>query len=144
MRLSHMLSRLLRHPLVQRVLRTWLTAATVCAPLLALAQIPGMEDPDAKPPNCLISEFRSLALSTPELQRAEKAKAWILDQGKDCSIDRLVILRNNRNQWLGHADSADLAGQIDRLIELAAKEDPAVVKGLFTSPPPPAAPKSDQ
>jgi hypothetical protein len=127
-------------------LRGWVTqalAAALFVPLLAQAQIPGLEDPDAKPPNCLVSEFRSLALSTSELKRAQQARAWILEKGKHCSLDRLVTLRNNRNQWLGHADSAELAGEIDRLIELAAKDEPEVIKGLYTSPAPPAQPKAE-
>lgn len=137
MRLAHMLSSL-PGPVG---LAPCLLAVAVSGPWPARAQIPGMEDPDAKPPNCVVSEFRSLALSTNELTRAEQARKWILEKGKDCSLDRLVILRNNRNQWLGHADSAELAGEIDRLIELAAKDDAELVKGLYTSPAPPAQPK---
>lgn len=138
MRLARMLSSL-RGPVG---LALCLLAVAVSGPWPARAQIPGMEDPDAKPPNCVVSEFRSLALSTNELTRAEQARKWILEKGKDCSLDRLVILRNNRNQWLGHADSAELAGEIDRLIELAAKNDAELVKGLYTSPAPPAQPKA--
>jgi hypothetical protein len=107
----------------------------------AMAQLPGMEE---EKPNCLVSEFRALALSSIETKRAEAAKGWILNKGKDCSLDRLVILRNNRNQWLGHADSAELAGEIDKLIELAAKDTPDVVKGLYTSPEPPKPPAPAQ
>jgi hypothetical protein len=107
----------------------------------AFAQLPGMEE---EKPNCLVSEFRALALSSIEIKRAEAAKSWILTTGKDCSLDRLLILRNNRNQWLGHADSAELAGEIDKLIELAAKDSPELVKGLYTSPDPPKPPAPAQ
>ena len=107
----------------------------------ALAQLPGMEEEKS---NCLVSEFRALALSSIEIKRAEAAKSWILSTGKDCSLDRLLILRNNRNQWLGHADSAELAGEIDKLIELAAKDSPELVKGLYTSPNPPKPPAPAQ
>ena len=107
----------------------------------ALAQLPGMEE---EKPNCLVSEFRALALSSIEIKRAEAAKSWILNTGKNCSLDRLLILRNNRNQWLGHADSAELAGEIDKLIELAAKDAPDLVRGLYTSPDPPKPPAPAQ
>ncbi len=107
----------------------------------ALAQLPGMEE---EKPNCLVSEFRALALSSIEIKRAEAARSWILSTGKDCSLDRLLILRNNRNQWLGHADSAELAGEIDKLIELAAKDAPGLVRGLYTSPDPPKPPAPAQ
>ena len=107
----------------------------------ALAQLPGMEE---EKPNCLVSEFRALALSSIEIKRAEAAKSWILNTGKNCSLDRLLILRNNRNQWLGHADSAELAGEIDKLIELAANDSPELVKGLYTSPEPPKPPAPAQ
>ena len=107
----------------------------------ALAQLPGMEE---EKPNCLVSEFRALALSSIEIKRAEAAKSWILNTGKNCSLDRLLILRNNRNQWLGHADSAELAGEIDKLIELAAKDAPGLVRGLYTSPDPPKPPAPAQ
>ena len=80
----------------------------------ALAQLPGMEE---EKPNCLVSEFRALALSSIELKRAEAAKSWILNTGKNCSLDRLLILRNNRNQWLGHADSAELAESANHLLQ---------------------------
>ena len=140
---SHTLCHLPRRMPRLRERVTQALAAVVFAPVLAQAQIPGLEDPDAKPPNCLVSEFRSLALSTNELKRAQAARTWILEKGKNCSLDRLVTLRNNRNQWLGHADSAELAGEIDRLIELAAKDEPEVIKGLYTSPAPPAQPKAE-
>jgi len=107
----------------------------------AFAQLPGMEE---EKPNCLVSEFRALALSSIEIKRAEAAKSWILNTGKNCSLDRLLILRNNRNQWLGHADSAELAGEIDKLIELAAKDAPGLVRGLYTSPDPPKPPAPAQ
>ena len=116
----------------------------ICLALSAdavLAQLPGMEE---EKPNCLVSEFRALALSSIEIKRAEAAKSWILNTGKNCSLDRLLILRNNRNQWLGHADSAELAGEIDKLIELAAKDSPGLVRGLYTSPDPPKPPAPAQ
>ena len=121
-------------PVIQALGMAWVLGV-VSYP--AKAQLPGMEE---EKPNCLVSEFRALALSSIETKRAEAAKGWILGKGKNCSLDRLLILRNNRNQWLGHADSAELAGEIDQLIELAAKDTPDVVKGLYTSPEPPKPP----
>ena len=88
------------------------------------------------PPNCKVSEFRSLT-EEPESRRLQAALNWLKGPGKDCSIDRLILLRNNRNAWMGTVDSPVLAGALDALIEEKAKDDPGVIQGLYTSPVPP-------
>jgi len=99
--------------------------------------------PPAPPPNCKVSDFRNAVLDYPEADREKRALAWIEQEGKNCSLDRLVLIRNNRNQWMGTGDSVRVASAVEGLIETAAKDDPATINGLFNSPPPPA-PKKDK
>lgn len=91
------------------------------------------EPPPAPPPNCSVAAFRTLALETPEMRRTAAAMAWLKSTGKDCSLDRLILIRNNRVQWLGVVDSATLAGEIDRLIEEKSTDSPSTVQSLYTS-----------
>ncbi|NBT36204.1 MAG: hypothetical protein EBT03_11850 [Betaproteobacteria bacterium] len=77
-------------------------------------------------------------MEEPESRRLQAALNWLKGPGKDCSIDRLILLRNNRNAWMGTVDSPVLAGALDALIEEKAKDDPGVIQGLYTSPVPPA------
>jgi len=99
--------------------------------------------PPPPPPNCKVSDFRNAVLDYPEADREKRALAWIEQEGKNCSLDRLVLIRNNRNQWMGTGDSVRVASAVEGLIETAAKDDPATINGLFNSPPPPA-PKKDK
>ena len=127
------------------------TATTVLAPvtLVALtllawpapgrAQLPGQEEAPPPPPtNCAVSGFRAAVTDAPEGERNAKALEWLAQEGPKCSLDRWILIRNNRNQWMGTADSAKLAGVIDSKVEELAREDAGVVNNLFTSPPPPA------
>lgn len=98
--------------------------------------MPGTTDeapPPPPPSNCSVAAFRTLALETPEMKRTAAAMAWLKSTGKDCSLDRLILIRNNRVQWLGVVDSATLAGEIDRLIEEKSADSPATVQSLYTS-----------
>jgi hypothetical protein len=99
--------------------------------------------PPPPPPNCKVSDFRNAVLDYPEADREKRALAWIEQEGKNCSLDRLVLIRNNRNQWMGTGDSVRVASAVEGLIETAAKDDPVTINGLFNSPPPPA-PKKDK
>lgn len=103
------------------------------------AQLPGQEaEPTPAPTNCAISGFRAAVTDAPEPLRAAKALEWLSAEGPKCSLDRWILIRNNRNQWMGSADSAQLAAAIDIRVEELARDDSAVIRNLFTSPPPPA------
>ena len=117
-----------------------LVALTLLAwPMLGQAQLPGEEEAPPPPPtNCAVSGFRAAVTDAPEGERNAKALEWLAQEGPKCSLDRWILIRNNRNQWMGSADSAKLAGVIDSKVEELAREDAGVVNNLFTSPPPPA------
>jgi hypothetical protein len=107
--------------------------------LPSYAQLPGQEaEPAAEPVNCAVSGFRAAVTDAPEPLRAAKALEWLSAEGPRCSLDRWILIRNNRNQWMGSADSAQLAAAIDSRVEELARDDSAVIRNLFTSPPPPA------
>jgi len=107
-------------------------------PLLVSAQ-EGNETPPPLP-NCSVAAFRTLALESPESKRGRVVLGWLKATGKNCSLDRLILIRNNRVQWLGSADSAAVAGEIDQLIELALKDDAGALGQLYRSPEPVSAP----
>ncbi len=96
------------------------------------------------PPNCLVTEFRALALNTHDLkERAEKASEWLRRHGPACSEDQLRILYANRANWLGNADSMQLTMQIEGALENRLKGKPDQLAQLFGAPPRPAAPGSE-
>ncbi len=118
---------------------TLVTLAFLIAwPLPGRAQLPGEEEAPPPPTNCAVSGFRAAVTDAPEGERNAKALEWLAQEGPKCSLDRWILIRNNRNQWMGTADSAKLAGVIDARVEELAREDAAVINNLFTSPPPPA------
>ncbi len=100
--------------------------------------------PAEPPPNCLVTEFRALALNTHDLkERAEKASDWLRRHGPGCSEDQLRILYANRANWLGHADSMQLTMQMEGALENRLKGKPEQLAQLFGAPPRPAAPASE-
>lgn len=116
-----------------------LIALTLLAwPTPGRAQLPGEEEAPPPPTNCAVSGFRAAVTDAPEGERNAKALEWLAQEGPKCTLDRWILIRNNRNQWMGTADSAKLAGVIDSKVEELAREDASVINNLFTSPPPPA------
>ncbi|MGA0186985.1 MAG: hypothetical protein ACO379_07690 [Burkholderiaceae bacterium] len=117
---------------------TLLALALLAWPRPGDAQLPGQEEAPPPPTNCAVSGFRAAVTDAPEGDRNAKALEWLAQEGPKCSLDRWILIRNNRNQWMGTADSAKLAGVIDSKVEELAREDAGVINNLFTSPPPPA------
>ena len=99
------------------------------------------EDDDAGKDQCLVGEFRLIALNTPEpSERKKVAEAWIKDQAKFCTIAKLLSIRNNRAQWLGTADSITIDAELDMQLEIALEKNDetfAALYGLKLPPPPP-------
>jgi len=96
-----------------------------------------------KPPGCAVAEFRAIAIDNPdEKTRRTKAIAWLKKKAPDCSAEQLIVMRNNREQWLGSADSATIAAMIDGLLESFAETNREVAILLYGTPPPP--PKPDE
>ncbi|NDC09183.1 MAG: hypothetical protein EBZ75_07510 [Oxalobacteraceae bacterium] len=96
-----------------------------------------------KAPNCAVAEFRAIGIDTPdERTRRTKAIAWLKKKAPDCTAEQLIVMRNNREQWLGSADSATIAAMIDGLLESFAETNREVSILLYGTPPPP--PKPDE
>ncbi len=97
-----------------------------------------------KPPSCAVAEFRAIGIDTTDEQtRRTKAASWLKRKAKDCTAEQLIVIRNNRSQWLGSADSAELAAAIDGLLESFAETNREVSLLLYGTPPPPPAPPGD-
>lgn len=98
-----------------------------------------------KPPSCAVAEFRAIGIDTTDEQtRRTKAAAWLKRKAKDCTAEQLIVMRNNRAQWLGSADSAELAAAIDGLLESFAETNREVSILLYGTPPPPPPPPDDK
>jgi hypothetical protein len=94
-----------------------------------------------KAPSCAVADFRAIGVdSTDEQARRAKASAWLKKKGPNCSAEQLIVIRNNRSQWLGNADSATVAALVDGLLESFAETNPAVSILLYGTPPPPPKP----
>ena len=90
-----------------------------------------------KAPNCAVAEFRAIGIDNPdERTRRAKAIAWLKKKAPDCTAEQLIVMRNNREQWLGSADSATIAAMIDGLLESFAETNREVSILLYGTPPP--------
>ena len=65
----------------------------------------------------MVSEFRHLALSTNNsVEREKAALTWLKKVGPSCSLEKLIIIRNNRANWLGTADTTEVDVLVDTLL----------------------------
>lgn len=95
---------------------------------------------------CLVADFRAIGVDTrDERERRTKALDWLRQKAKQCTPEQLIVMRNNRSQWLGSADSGQVAAEIDGLLEAFAMTNPAVAALLYGTPPPlPPPPGNDK
>jgi len=95
----------------------------------------------AEPPPCIVADFRAIGIDTQDAEkRRTQALAWISRRGKQCTPQQLLVMRNNRAQWLGTGDSAAAAAAIDSLLEVFAATNPDIALLLYGTPPPPPPP----
>jgi len=95
----------------------------------------------AEPPPCIVADFRAIGIDTQDAEkRRAQALAWINRRGKQCTPQQLLVMRNNRAQWLGTGDSAAAAAAIDSLLEGFAATNPDIALLLYGTPPPPPPP----
>ena len=88
---------------------------------------------------CVVAEFRALGIDVNDpLKRRTQAMSWLKKRAKNCSVDQLLMIRNNRSQWMGTADSAAMAAEVDALLEVFAADNPQVAALLYGTVPPPA------
>lgn len=110
------------------------------------ADAPPADDPPkkkagAEAPPCVVADFRAIGIDTQDAEkRRARALAWIARRGKQCSAQQLLVLRNNRAQWLGNGDSGAVAASIDSLLEVFAETNPDIALLLYGTPPPPPPP----
>lgn len=91
------------------------------------------------PLDCVVADFRAIGIDTQDAeQRRGKAIAWLNKHGKSCTAEQLIVMRNNRQQWMGHADNAALAARIDGLLEVFAATNKDIAILLYGTPPAPA------
>ena len=90
-------------------------------------------------PPCVVAEFRALGIDVHDpVKRRTQAMSWLKKRAKNCSVDQLLMIRNNRSQWMGTADSATMAAEVDALLEVFAADNPQVAALLYGTVPPPA------
>ena len=93
----------------------------------------------AEGPPCVVAEFRALGLDQHDpAKRRTQAMNWLKKRAKNCSVDQLLMIRNNRSQWMGTADSASLAAEVDALLEVFAADNPQVAALLYGTVQPPS------
>jgi hypothetical protein len=84
--------------------------------------------------NCLVSEFRSIALLTHDIeQRIIKINDWIKLNGASCTPSQLSAIASNRANWLGTADTVAISSSIDGLIEAKIKNEPDLMAQMYSS-----------
>lgn len=84
--------------------------------------------------NCLVSEFKSIALLTHDVEeRIIKINDWIKLNGASCTPSQLSAIASNRATWLGTADTVAVSSSIDGLIEAKIKNDPDLMAQMYSS-----------
>ena len=117
------------------MLKLMVLGVAVTGVSFAWAQERTRAQPSSKAPECWVSEFREMALTTHVVaERERKALAWLNRYGRQCSDEQLLMLASNRPSWLGHADTARVAGAIDRELERRYVAGRGKVESLFDSP----------
>jgi hypothetical protein len=120
--------------------------AAAASPAAATAAGAADDGAAAKPvkadgPPCVVAEFRAIGIDEQDVtKRRSRALSWLQQRSKQCSVEQLLMIRNNRSQWMGTADSAKLASVVDSLLEAIAAENPRVAALLYGTPPPPPPP----
>ena len=104
--------------------------------LAAMQWLPWAAHAQTKPNSsgCLVADFRTMALLTHDVtERLAKLKQWLEAHGSKCTNTQLAIIASNRPNWLGTADTIQMAGQIDGLIEAKIADDPEMMAKMYTS-----------
>jgi hypothetical protein len=103
------------------------------------------DDEDSGLDKCLVGEFRFLSLNVknPDLRRSA-AEEWIQNNGKYCTVAKLLSIRNNRAQWLGTADSIKIDAEVDKQLEIALDESLEAYSVLFGLQLPPPSEDDDE
>jgi hypothetical protein len=66
----------------------------------------------------LVSDFKLIALSTnDQIEREKAALTWLKKVGPSCSLEKMIIIRNNRANWMGTADTKDIDILVETLLE---------------------------
>ncbi len=97
------------------------------------------------PIECVVADFRAIGMDTSDAEeRRRKAIAWLTKYGKSCTAEQLIVMRNNRHQWMGNADNAAMAARIDGLLEVFADTNKEIAVLLYGTPPAPPPPPGDK
>jgi hypothetical protein len=116
-------------------------AGTTPAPAGTADDVAAPKTAKAEGPPCVVAEFRAIGIDEQDTtKRRTRALSWLQQRSKQCSVEQLLMIRNNRSQWMGTADSAKLASVVDSLLEAIAAENPRVATLLYGTPPPPPPP----
>ena len=103
--------------MMRRRLSLWLAMLALLASFSVCAQSKKKEAPEPPPPpvkpgtldplDCVVADFRAIGIDNQDAeQRRSKAIAWLNKHGKSCTAEQLIVMRNNRQQWMGTADNA--------------------------------------
>ena len=117
------------------------TGAVPAANATTTEDVAATKTAKAEGPPCVVAEFRAIGIDEQDVtKRRSRALNWLQQRSKQCSVEQLLMIRNNRSQWMGTADSAKLASVVDSLLEAIAAENPRVATLLYGTPPPPPPP----
>lgn len=97
---------------------------------------PAAPRPAAPAANCLVSEFRSMALGMHDVaERGRQATEWLQRNASACTEEQLGLIRSNRSAWMGTADSAQIMGLVDGALEARLKNHPEKLARMFAAGP---------
>lgn len=78
-----------------------------------------------------------LALSTHDPStRVSRAAEWLNQNGAGCTTEQLQAIANNRAAWMGSADTPQIMGLVDGLLEARAQGKGTTMERLYSSSPP--------
>ena len=87
---------------------------------------------DSDKKGCLVAEFRTMALKTHDVgQRVERVEAWLRKHGSSCTKQQLDAIKSNRPAWLGAADTPEVMGIIDGMLEAKISSNPELMAQFY-------------
>lgn len=97
---------------------------------------PAAPRPATPAPNCLVSEFRGMALGLHDVaERGRQATEWLRRNASACTEEQLRVLSSNRSAWMGTADTPQLMGLVDGALEARLKNQPEKLLQMFAAAP---------
>ena len=89
---------------------------------LVLSVIAGLVSAKPADSDCVVADFRTLALTVHNpTERLAAAAQWLQSHGDACSLKDIAVIKSSSPSWLGSADSPSIQQTLDHYYNVKAK-----------------------